>query len=107
MCGGVVCVEGAVLAYAGMCDCTVYLRDIQGSRVAHVVGARVYCGGNSLYLCVEGSFVSRRLCTRMSVCRIVRCVDVISEGSVWRLSCVLVYIAVATVCSCVWRDRLC
>ena len=33
--------------------------------------------------------------------------DKISEGSVWRLSWVLVYIAVAAVCSCVWRSRLC
>ena len=61
MCGGVVYVEGAVLAYAGMYDCTVYLRDIQGSGVAHVVRCScilrwqqsvAMCGG---IVCVEGA----------------------------------------------------
>ena len=48
MCEGIVSVAGAVLAYAGMWDCTVYRRYIRGSGVALVVNARVYCGGTSL-----------------------------------------------------------
>ena len=69
-------------------------RDIRGSGVALVVDARVFCGGISLKLCVEGSFVLRGPCLRVWVCRIVRCDGVIFEGPVHRLPWMLVYYAV-------------
>ena len=51
--------------------------------------------------------MKRGPCSRLLVCRIVRCVDVVSEGSVKRLPWMLVCIAVASVCIHVWGDRLC
>ena len=48
VCGGDVCVEGVVLAYAGIEGCKVGLCDIRGSGVMPTVDARVNFGGLSL-----------------------------------------------------------